>query len=134
MKTGTILLPMLLLTVLTLLFSGCGGDGMTTVSGTLCWQGVPIQKGRIQFIPIDGKSAQTEAVVTDGKYSVKVPPGEKRIQIYAFEEGPERNVMDRGKVAGTIRDLKQILPPEMNEKSQIQVTIRGGKQRYDYEK
>ena len=64
---------------------GCGrpGPAMYAVSGTVTWQGEPVPKGDIVFIPIDGAVAPDAAKIIDGKYRLKAKAGKKRVEIHA---------------------------------------------------
>ena len=69
------LLPVLLF-VLPLL--GCGGDGAQRVSGKVTFNGAPVPKGKIYFIP-DGSTGATGATgyadITDGNYDTSATGG-----------------------------------------------------------
>lgn len=111
---------------------GCGSEDGTHVSGTVHWENVPIAKGRIEFVPVDGKTAVAGAIIQDGSYFVTVPPGEKWIRLFAYENIRERTVkLGEGKTS-TIVDMKQILPPEQNVNSNRRVTVSGKKQTFNF--
>ena len=129
MKIGQLCLLCVILSI-----AGCGGNPNSSVSGTIVWNGEPVAEGRITFAPVDGQTAQAEAVITDGKYSVEVPKGEKIVQIYAFEVVGVRDIKDKGKVVSQIRDLKQILPENLNMNSELRFTVKKGKETYDFAK
>lgn len=63
----------LLAALLTILTSGCGGDGVptATVSGTANYGGKPVEEGFIQFTPVGGKGAVSGGPIKGGKFSVE---------------------------------------------------------------
>ena len=98
--------------------AGCGrGGGMASLTGTVSYDGQPVEKGLIAFVPADGKGPTAAAPVTDGKYSVKVAYGRKVVRIegykvigqHPFSRNNPRMVVDQ----------EQILPPCCNTKSEL---------------
>ena len=70
-----------LLLVFVVLSAGCG-SGLATVSGTVSYEGKPVEEGAINFTPHDGKTAAAGGMIKDGKYYVtEVPPGKKLVEI-----------------------------------------------------
>ena len=62
---------------LALCMAGCRGNGLTEIGGTVTYDGQPVQKGSISFLPFDGKGPTAAAIIADGAYSVKVALGRK---------------------------------------------------------
>lgn len=111
-----------------LCLAGCGSP-MGQVSGVIFHDHQPIADGRIEFVPADGKSATAAAKIVDGKYSLEVFPGEKVVRLYAFEETSRRT--PRG-YSFEVIEKKQILPEEVNIRSDITVMIQRGKQKWNW--
>ena len=65
------------------LLAGCsGGVGLGEVSGTVTYDGKPVELGSISFIPIDGNGPSGGGAITDGKYMAqKVPVGAAKVRI-----------------------------------------------------
>ncbi|MBS0202035.1 MAG: hypothetical protein JSS49_03985 [Planctomycetes bacterium] len=65
--------------------TGCGSRGrspeMFRVSGVIKLDGSPLKTGTINFTPTDGKNQVAGGTVTNGNYSVQVPPGPAKISI-----------------------------------------------------
>jgi len=78
--------------------SGCGHHGLdvptATISGIVTLDGQPVEKGTINFIPADGLAPTAGAIVQAGKYSLKAPKGEARIQISAPKVVGTRKIYD----------------------------------------
>jgi hypothetical protein len=111
------------LAAVALTLSGCG-DAVNkkgvTITGTVTYDGQPVPKGYIQFLPEDGKGNNAGVEIHDGKFKAQnVTPGKNRIQISstATDSGPKgppdmaammrqqeqrkRAGMDQGKQAAT---------------------------------
>ena len=116
--------PFLLLIFLT----GCG-SGMGTLSGTVSIDGKPVENGRIEFVPVDGQSATFAAKIIDGAYKVEAPKGEKFVRLYSFVE--TGRYVPRGYDMEVIQ-TKQVLPENLNARSEIKLVVTGGKQKYNY--
>ncbi|MFO0959687.1 MAG: MBG domain-containing protein [Isosphaeraceae bacterium] len=65
--------------VLSLLPAGCGSGGpvMGRVSGTVKYNGKPIEKGTISFTPTDGQRPSATGTITNGSYTLQTTePGD----------------------------------------------------------
>ena len=66
------------------LVSGCG-DGRVRVSGTVLYEGKPLELGIISFEPADGVGPTTGGPITDGEYDLtgnaRSTTGEKIVRI-----------------------------------------------------
>jgi hypothetical protein len=98
--------------------AGCGrGGGLTSISGTVTYDGKPLEKGLISFVPADGKGPTAAAPVTDGKYSLKVAPGKKLVKIEGYQvtgQHPFSRYNPR-----VVVEQKQILPSRYNTNSEL---------------
>ena len=60
---------------------GCS-KGVSSVSGTVTYEGQPIQQGEITFTPADGIGPVVGAPITAGAFTVgEIKPGTKTVQI-----------------------------------------------------
>src|SRR5882672_87624 len=66
------------------LITGCG-DGRVRVSGTVLFEGKPVEEGIIAFVPADGKGPTTGGPISDGRYDLtgdaRATVGEKIVRI-----------------------------------------------------
>jgi hypothetical protein len=80
---------------------GCGdSSGLPTryrVSGTVTYNGKPLERGTISFAPADGKGRAAGGTITDGRYSLTTQdpddgaiPGKYRVGILAKEADPSK--------------------------------------------
>ena len=117
-------------------------DGREDVKGTITLNGEPIGKYTgicsIQFDPVgDDKRAGGSGPILDGKYLLTgndgVKPGKYIVKIY-YQVSYDGNT---GEIATTESgDLNQYLvnylPPEFNDRSQIEFEVVKGKNVFDY--
>jgi hypothetical protein len=107
--------------------SGCGADtgGRVGVSGTVTFQGVPLESGTIQFAATDG-SQMSGATISAGKYEVPAMqgllPGKYMVRVSAVKEAAAE-VGAPGD--STIADAKnqELIPAEFNVNSTITTEI-----------
>src|SRR5262249_25057892 len=105
------------------LAAGCGTKTVS-VSGTVTWeeQGqakAPLKEGRILFEPEDGKGEQVSAESKDGKYSRRVPPGKKKVQIHATRE--KRGAKVDPAMGAVPRE--QFIPPRYNQETKLRADV-----------
>jgi hypothetical protein len=61
--------------------TGCGGSS-SGISGSVTYEGQPVENGNITFNPADGKGPQAGGTITDGQYKIDhVTPGRKVVKI-----------------------------------------------------
>jgi hypothetical protein len=73
----------LLLIGLIFFFVGCNrGPAVGTVKGTITLDGQAVDGGLIRLVPADGQSQPADCEVKGGQYSITMPVGEKKVEIY----------------------------------------------------
>src|SRR5690349_13504580 len=98
------------------LVAGCGGgEQFGEVSGTVSYDGKPVEDGAITFVPDKGPTAG--GGIKDGKYSAKVPVGPAKVSISAGK------VVGQKKLYNTPDSPSQpvtaeYLPAKYNEKTE----------------
>ncbi|MEX2170930.1 MAG: hypothetical protein WD851_16550 [Pirellulales bacterium] len=109
---------------------GCrGGDEIdrVMVSGNVSYNGQPVEKGQIRFIPTDGTQGPlTVDPIDDGYYTTEntggVPVGTHRVEILGYD-GEEYANAPTGPGAPPVR---QLLPKKYNKESELKVTLQSG--------
>src|SRR5262249_2807906 len=77
------LFPLVSLLCLALLVAGCQrGPVVGTVKGKITLDGQPVDGGLIRLVPANGDSQPADCIVTAGAYSITMPIGEKKVEIY----------------------------------------------------
>lgn len=105
---GGVLLSIMSIASLT----GCSpSDGMVEVSGTVTWNGQPIETGFVSFVPDPGKSPQAGKIV-NGQFRFRAYPGQNTIRILAEKKGEFNQAMNQ-------YNYHQFLPPKYNEESEL---------------
>jgi hypothetical protein len=128
--------------LVTALVSGCGGSG-ATVSGTVTFEGEPVNHGHISFMPTDGKGPAEGAPIRDGRYELAIRiPGPKMVKIEAVKkvqtnwsslEGQEayREAVAHGTLAKLYETNDLIAPDAIGNNQKVEVV--SGKHTFDFE-
>jgi hypothetical protein len=119
---------------LLLLFSALGCGGAANVTGTVTFDGKPIERGKIRFLPLDDKGEldpRASVVGSDifkSKYTVKeVPFGKKQVAIDA-QEIPGLPAADDQ--ANSKRAPGLLIPPQVTR--DLKVDINASAQTLDF--
>lgn len=142
MKFNTTSLLLALVTLVSMTVVGCGGgspDGRYPVSGSIKFGGSPMDHGRISFQPVDenGNSSSASAVKA-GKYACEgtktLLPGEYTVVITCEEPSGETDSYtdEQGKTYSAPK-LVSYVPAEWGQRSTHTITIKAGKNHYDFD-
>ena len=115
---------------------GCGGEGSSSLSGAVTYNGEPVAKGSIAFMPIGGAGTPFGAEVVDGQYKAeKAFAGKFRATVAAKgdlvvpktrEEAAEMEKANKGQTAST----NYIAEDAAGNAQEVDVT--GGAQTLDF--
>jgi hypothetical protein len=111
---------------------GCGdGGAVGKVSGTVTYDGRPLERGQIKFVPASGPTAG--AVIEDGKYTVtKVSVGTAKVTISGIKAAGKKKLYDTPDAPE--RGLAQeLLPAKYNEKSELSFEVKRGANEKNWE-
>lgn len=120
---------------------GCGSD-KATVSGTVTWEGAPLERGFITFVPADVDSTPEGGTIENGKFHVTdIPPGKKTVEIIgvkaanfaATSEEMQRRAAETaagGDKTGLV-DRADVIPPDAEGNRQT-VELAPGSQTKDF--
>ncbi len=107
-----------LLVVLSL--AGCGrpGPSQYLVTGTVKWQGEPVEKGDIIFDPVERETRAEATKIVGGNYSLRIGAGKMKVRIFASRELP-------GKVSKDMNAplLEHYIPPEFNRQTTLEAEV-----------
>jgi hypothetical protein len=111
--------------------SGCGNSKLSEVSGTISYDGKPIEQGSIAFIPADGNGPSGGSPIVDGKYFAQnVPVGKTKVQIKgARVTGQKRMLPDSPPVSTS----EEMLPAKYNTASELTYEVKSGTQVKDFD-
>lgn len=116
-----------------LCLTGCGSrNGLMEISGSVTCDGKPVQNGTVNFLPADGNGPTAGAIVSDGRYSVKLSPGKKQVRIEAFKVVGQRRYRPNDPTSPMVDVQEQILPERYNTKSELSREITYDAYTYDF--
>jgi hypothetical protein len=121
------------------LIAGCGGgpNDRSPVRGSVSYDGQPVDKGGIAFLP-EGEGEEDHRVratgqIHDGRYdldALKGPfPGKYRVQIY-WKKKTGQKVPGEGE--GLKDETLQVIPSKYNTESELIVEIKPGRNTFDF--
>ena len=119
-----------LLSVLTV--AGCAesvktvGPPKDQVSGTVTYDGSPLVRGQIIFVDVGEDPRKYGGDVIHGKFEIECTPGEKKVVVEGFREGPEGTGDEIG--LGGIGAVEQYLPARYNEATELTAEVTAGGQ------
>lgn len=112
---------------------GCGrSDGLVAIKGKVSFNGTPVTKGTVSFMPVDGNGKTTGAEVIDGTYEARVSPGEQAVQIYGFEVITKEKPTEEELARGLAEEEKQIIPVKYNRESELRVVVSADAAEHDF--
>lgn len=108
---------------------GCGGNSgpqRAAVSGTITFDGQPLSRGTITFVPaVEGTAASGE--IENGQFSIpadKGPsPGKCRVEVVSFQETGKKVPGISDDASGMTAETKQVIPEQFNTKSTLEENV-----------
>ena len=97
---------------------GCGEskDPVYPVTGTVTYDGTPVENGSIVFDPADGKGVSAMAGIVNGEISGEVPAGEKILRISAVRTNGKKDQYGE-------EVTESFIPEKYNLKSDLKETV-----------
>jgi len=89
----------------------CGCDSTIRISGQVTFEGKPVEKGQIIFLPADGQGPISGAPILKGKYALNnLSPGSKKVQISSSRAigPPVKNLEEMAKKKGKDEEPAEI--------------------------
>lgn len=108
----------------TLSLVGCG-DGKATVNGKVTFDGTPVSDGAVTFIKEDDKSREG-AVIKDGSFKVRMPPGKYRVEVSAQKQTGKRVQKGFDGKDEEIILREEYIPERYNTKSELMKDVASG--------
>jgi hypothetical protein len=100
---------------------GCTGAGTGDVSGTVTFEGKPVEHGSIAFIVESGQGPTRGSTITNGKYSATmVPVGTTKVVITAAKDMKQQQMSYDNK-APKVLTSDELLPPKYSDEKQTEL-------------
>ena len=118
-----------------LAFVGCGGDNKAVVKGSVKFEGKWIEKGSINFNPIDGKGTSEGGEIKDGQFSVRVPVGLMKVHITGVPKVVGMRPAQEGPGGKEMPITVESIPrkyADLNE-TLLQIDVRAGVNQKDWD-
>ncbi len=132
----------LLAAIAAFLFLVTGCDQSSTISGRVTYDGQPVKKGCITFLPDGGAGPSCGAPIAEGRYQAKCQPGKMIVQIVGVKAiNYSRNSEDRARLAKEaaqrgdttgIIDRADTIPADA-EGNNAKIEIKSGNQTMDFD-
>ena len=122
--------PLMMGVIASLVFTGCGGDTggpvLHTVSGTVSFDGEPVQDGRILFRSKDADGKAYSAPITNGEYEVQAVAGSMTVEITASRIVPGKfgEAASPDEPAPPLSEM--YIPEQFNSKTTLTAEIDAG--------
>lgn len=108
-----------------LALSGCG-DGSSTVDGELLLDGTPVKEASVTFLKTGDGAMREGAVVKDGKFSMKLKPGDYRVEVTGRKVTGTRKQKDFDGKMEEVELTGELFPERYNVKSELKETVKAG--------
>jgi hypothetical protein len=112
---------------------GCGGGPRYgEVSGTVTYDGKPVEQGSITFLPADGRGPDAGGAIKDGQYTAKkVPSGAMKVVINGAKITGKKKMYDDPK-ADWVVTSEELLPKKYNDATELKYDVQPGAQTKDF--
>jgi hypothetical protein len=114
-------------------FACSQGPATGIVSGDVTLDGQPLLKGHIAFTPLDGQGQTGGVFIENGKFSGPVPVAKMRVKIHSTKPSGKKYKAYDTPESPWEEDVMEALPAKYNEKSDITLDVKRGRQTVNYE-
>ena len=127
----------LVLVLVALIMAGCAGEepAGNPITGTVTFQGKPLDQGSIEFSPAAGQGTMSGAPITNGEYTIPaesgLEPGKYDVRISSVEGGA---VVDPNEPPGEpTTTAKERIPAEYNTNTTLTAEVKDeGENKIDF--
>ncbi len=110
---------------------GCGAR-FSDIEGKVALAGKPVNIGTISFLPADGHGPTAAAKIIDGNYSMRVLPGNYKVQISGYRKAGQRHASDGDPKSPMMDILEPIVPERYNSASTLVREVKLGERQFDF--
>jgi hypothetical protein len=104
---------------------GCGDD-KGTVQGTVTFDGQPVADGTVTFVKSEGGVAREGAVIKDGSFQARVPPGKYKIEVNAQKIVSKKKQLGFDRKEEEVNVTEELFPERYNTKTELSEEIKPG--------
>ena len=112
------------------LLAGCRDpNGRQAVSGTVTFNGKPLDQGRIHFAPLEKGVSEAGATIQDGKYSIPgdrgLVPGNYKVSIFSYDQTGPKVASEEIPGDRAAKQFKERIPDKYNKQSILKAEVTG---------
>jgi hypothetical protein len=122
------------------LLNGCGSDGLgrQPIAGTVNLDGAPLEKGTVNFHPVDATTkTATGGPITGGKFSFDrqqgLAAGKYRVTVNAPKPGTGGKAVEGALPGDPIEPPVELIPAEWNTNSSQIVEVKSGANEFNFD-
>jgi hypothetical protein len=112
--------------------AGCGGNAPVSISGLVTVDDRPLDRGKIDFEPADGRGTTAAAVIRDGRYQCESMPGIKKVRITGGKVIGQRPFTPGNPASPMVEEIKSLVPARYNTETTLSCEIVRGTASYDF--
>ena len=113
------------------LMAGCSSDpnARQGVSGTVYFQGQPLDQGSIHFSPIDKGPSEAGAGIENGVYTIRreqgLVPGTYKVAVNSYDRKGPKVASDEIPGEPSAKQFRERIPVKYNNKSKLTAEVTG---------
>lgn len=97
--------------------AGCSRSELVEVTGTVTWEGQPVETGEIIFHPIDASITPAAGRIRGGEFSFLTKPGKKRADIQAVRKTGKRDAKEGFEIT------ELYIPAKYNTQTELEADV-----------
>lgn len=113
---------------------GCQRSGRVTSTGTVTYDGQPVETGMVVFRPLDRSSGPEAAPISAGKFTVSGRPGKRRVEIRGTRRIDESTLPKTMPRLDGVPLYEDYIPAAYNTDSMLEVDVTAdGRNVFDFD-
>lgn len=107
-----------------------GCNKSVAITGKVTFDGAPIAEGNIIFLSVDGHEQDAAGNIIDGRYTISMPPGKKRVEIFAMRI--VKGKFDESNPGEKVPLREAYIPAKYNTQSKLTFEVTGDSAEKDF--
>jgi hypothetical protein len=114
------------------LLAGCNTDplGREAVSGTVHFQGKPLDQGRIQFVPVTKGPTESGATIENGEFRIPrdsgLAPGTYKVSVFSYDQKGAKVQSEEVPGDPGNTQFRERIPKKYNAETTLSVEVKKG--------